>query len=125
MIGILKRAWVPERLGKKVTAAALRKRALYEILLEQGVTFGRVVQEISAEVCDPVRARLLQTEVGMPLLKLVRVIYDPDSRPVQYISVAMTSDRSRLLMDVPGDAVNTPSAGQMVHEVTPRNQRGR
>jgi len=112
-------AWVPARLGRQVTAATLRKQALYEILLAQGVKFGRVIQEITAEVSDPVRARLMQTEVGMPLLKIVRVIHDPQARPVQYITVTMTPERSRILMDIPGETVNTLSAGQFLHEVPP------
>jgi len=117
---ILSDAWVPARLGKRVTAASLRKQALYEILLAQGVKFGRVIQEITTEMSDPVRAKLLQTEVGLPLLKVVRVIHDPESRPVQFITVTMTPERSRILMDVAGDAVNTPSAGQFVHNVATR-----
>ncbi|MBS0427053.1 MAG: GntR family transcriptional regulator, partial [Proteobacteria bacterium] len=64
-----------------------------------------------------VRARLMQTEVGMPLLKIVRVIHDPEARPVQYITVTMTPERSRILMDIPGETVNTLSAGHFVHEV--------
>lgn len=114
---MLSDAWAPVRLGKQVTAASLRKQALYEILLAQGVKFGRVIQEITAELSDPIRARLMQTEVGARLLKIVRVLHDPDARPVQYISVTMTPGRSRILMDIPGDTVNTLSAGQFVHEV--------
>lgn len=113
-------AWVPARLGRQVTAARLRKQALYEILLAQGVKFGRVIQEITAEVSDPVRARLMQTEVGMPLLKMVRVIHDPAERPVQYITVTMTPERSRILMDIAGETVNTLSAGHFLHEVPKR-----
>ncbi|RDK05732.1 GntR family transcriptional regulator [Cupriavidus lacunae] len=113
-------AWVPARFGKQVTAASLRKHALYEILLAQGVKFGRVIQEITTQVCDPLHARLMKTEVGMPLLKVVRVMHDQESRPVQYIVVTMTPERSRILMDIPGDAVNTLSAGQFVHDITKR-----
>lgn len=115
---MLSDAWVPARLGRKVTAASLRKQALYEILMAQGVKFGRVIQEITAELSDPASAKLMQTEVGAPLLKLVRVLHDPAARPVQYITVTMTPERSRILMDVPGEAVNTLSAGQFVHEVS-------
>lgn len=114
---MLSDAWVPARLGKQVTAASLRKQALYEILLAQGVKLGRVIQEITAEVSDPVRAKLMQTEVGAPLLKIVRLMHDLDARPVQYITVTMTPERSRILMDIPGETVNTLSAGQFVHEV--------
>ena len=115
---MLSDAWVPARLGKQVTAASLRKHALYEILLAQGVKFGRVIQEVTAELSDPIRAKLLDTEVGVPLLKVVRVLHDPDARPVQYITVTMTPERSRMLMDIPGDSVNTLSSGQFVHEVS-------
>ncbi|WP_077000589.1 GntR family transcriptional regulator [Variovorax sp. KK3] len=114
---MLSDAWVPVPLGKKVTASALRKQALYEILLAQGVKFGRVIQEITADISDPDRARLLHTEVGVPLLKVVRVIHDPEGRPVQYITVTMTPERSRILMDFAGDAVNTLSAGYFMHEI--------
>ena len=114
---MLSDAWVPARLGKQVTATSLRKHALYEILLAQGVKFGRVIQEITAELSDPIRAKLMQTEVGAPLLKIVRVLHDPDARPVQYITVTMTPERSRILMDIPGETVNTLSAGQFVHEL--------
>lgn len=116
---MLSDAWVPAHLGKRVTAASLRKHALYEILLAQGVKFGRVIQEISAGISDPVRSRLLQTEVGVPLLNVVRVIHDPDGRPVQFITVSMTPERSRILMDFAGDAVNTLSAGYFMHEIRP------
>jgi GntR family transcriptional regulator len=38
----------------------LRKHALYEILLRQGVVLGRVVQELSAVAADPIRAERLK-----------------------------------------------------------------
>ncbi|WP_395345138.1 GntR family transcriptional regulator [Variovorax sp. UC122_21] len=50
---MLSDAWVPAQLGKQVTMASLRKHALYEILLAQGVKFGRVIQEISADISAP------------------------------------------------------------------------
>ena len=110
-------AWVPAALGKRVSAAALRKHALYQILLAQGVKFGRVVQEITAQVADPTRAGWLHTEVGAPLLKLVRLVHDLQARPVQHITVYLSPERSRMLMDIPGDTINTLSAGQFVHDV--------
>jgi GntR family transcriptional regulator len=110
-------AWVPLELGRKVTVAALRRHALYEILLNQGVRFGRVVQEIGAQVADPMRAGWLRVDVGSPLLTLVRLIHDPAARPVQHLTAYLVPERSRILMDIPGDRVNTLSAGQIVHEV--------
>ena len=113
-------AWVPADIGRSVTVAALRRRALYEILLAKGIVFGRVVQEIGAQVADPVRAKLLQISVGAPLLTLVRVMHDPADRPVQHLTAYLAPERSRILMDIPADSVNTLSAGQIVHDVDVR-----
>ena len=109
-------SWVPRTLGKRVTPAALRKRPLYEILLGQGVVLGRVVQELSAVIADPVIAQRLGTDVGGPLLKLVRLLHGEDARPVQYLEVYVSSERSRFLMDIPAEQVNTLSAGQFAHD---------
>ncbi|RSZ44239.1 MULTISPECIES: GntR family transcriptional regulator [unclassified Variovorax] len=117
---MLTEAWVPARLGKRVSASALRKHALYEILMAQGVKFGRVVQEITAEVADPARARLLQVETGAPLLKMVRLLHDLDAQPVQHLTVSLTAERSRILMDIVGETINTLTAGQVVHDVHPQ-----
>lgn len=110
-------AWVPLHWGKRVTASALRKHALYEILLAQGVVFGRVVQEYTAVVADPKRATALKTEVGSPLLKLLRLMHGSDAQPVEHLTVYLCPDRSRILMDVSGADLNTLSAGQIVHDV--------
>jgi GntR family transcriptional regulator len=110
-------AWVPEHIGKHVTAAALKKRALFEILLAEGIRFGRVVQEVTAVAADPYHAGLLQTDVGAPLLRLTRLIYDLGRKPVQYLTVHITSQRSRILMDISAEAINTLGAGHIVHDM--------
>ncbi len=110
-------AWVPADVGGKITAAALRKRALYLLLMDQGITFGRVVQEITTQLADPALANWLKTEVGSPLIKLTRLMHDRDARPVEHLTALLPSDRSRILMDIPGELINTLSAGQIVHDV--------
>jgi GntR family transcriptional regulator len=110
-------AWVPEHIGKHVTAAALKKRALFELLLAEGIRFGRVVQEVTAVAADPYHAGLLQTDVGAPLLRLTRLIYDLGRKPVQYLTVHITSQRSRILMDISAEAINTLGAGHIVHDM--------
>lgn len=109
-------AWVPDRIGKRVTAARLRKRALYELLQEEGVRFGRVVQEITAQAAAPDVAGFLNVEVGVPLLKLVRLMHDMEARPVEHLTALLPPQRSRILMDIPGGKVNTLGAGQIVHD---------
>jgi GntR family transcriptional regulator len=112
-------AWVPGTLSRGVTTSALRKRALFEILIAQGLKFGRVVQEITAQPADPARAKLLETDVGAPLLKMTRLMHDQKAQPVLHLVVYLAPERSRILMDIPGSSVNTMSAGQIVHDVRP------
>jgi GntR family transcriptional regulator len=113
---MLTEAWIPSTHGKGVTATALKKRPLYEVLQAQGVRFGRVVQEITAVPADPTRARLLGLAVGMPLLKMVRVMHDLDERPILHISIYLSPDHSRILMDIPAEAINTMTAGKVIHQ---------
>lgn len=114
---LLTDAWVPLDLGRRMTAAALRKSALFELLQAQGVVLGRVVQEITAVVADTEHARHLQTEPGSPLLKVVRVMHGTDARPVACVTAYLCPERSRLLMDIAPEAVDTLSAGRVVHDV--------
>ncbi len=110
-------AWVPQRVGGHITREALQQRALYEILLAEGVKFGRMVQEVTAVAATPEIARLLKTDIGAPLLRLDRLLYDRRKLPVQHLTIHMTSERSRLLIDTSVSAVNTASAGRIVHDI--------
>jgi GntR family transcriptional regulator len=120
---MLTEAWVPAKLGRSITAAGLRKHALYEILLRQGVTLGRVVQEITAEAADPSRASRLATEIGAPLLRLGRLLHDGHGTPIQYLIAHLSPSRSRILMDIPGEAIDTLSAGYVAHDVPARSPK--
>lgn len=110
-------AWVPEQYGKGLTASELKKHALYEILLAQGIKFERVVQEITAVAAAPYYAKLLQVEVGTPLLRLTRLLYDHDRRPVLHFTAHVSPERSRILMDISADTMNTLAAGHISHDV--------
>jgi GntR family transcriptional regulator len=110
-------AWVPESVGRSVTRRELQKRALYEILIAQGVRFGRVVQEITAVAATPFYAEQLGAELASPLIKVTRLLYDTRRRPVQHLTIHVSPERSRLLMDVSIDSVNTLAAGSIFHDV--------
>lgn len=114
---LLTEAWIPARFERIVTAAALKKKALFEILMANGVKFGRVIQEVNAVAAEPRTAQLLRTEVGAPLLRITRLMYDNKKSPVEYIRIYSSPDRSRLLMDFSASAVNTAGTGQLLHEV--------
>lgn len=109
-------AWVPEAIGRKVTEAALKRKPMYQILLDQGVTFGRVIQEISAEAADPSRAALLETAISAPLIRMTRLMHDRQDRPILHLTVHLSPERSRILMDIATEQINTLGAGHIVHD---------
>ncbi len=109
-------AWIPAQLGASITPGMLHRQPLYEILLDQGVRFGRVVQEITALSADPHYAGLLAVAVGSPLLRMTRLLYGQDRQPVQHLTIHVSPERSRILMDVPIESVNTLGAGQITHD---------
>jgi GntR family transcriptional regulator len=111
-------AWVPERYGKGLTVSELKKHALYEILLAQGIRFERVVQEITAVAAAPYYAKLLNVEIGTPLLRLTRLLYDHDRQPVLHFTAYVSPERSRILMDISADSMDTLAAGHIAHDVT-------
>ncbi len=110
------KSWVPEEIGKGITAEELSKRALFDLLMARGVRFGRVVQEITAVIASPRYADHLVTEVGSPLVRLSRLLFDQNGTPVQHLTVHLRPDRSRIMMDIRPDAMNTLSAGTVVHD---------
>jgi GntR family transcriptional regulator len=108
-------AWLPEPHASVVTKAALRRRALYELVEGSGVHLGRFVQEISAEIADPVRARLLGTEIGAALLRIDRLVHDEEGIPVMRNTVLVDARRSHILSDVPSSDIDTAATGVLVH----------
>ena len=88
-------ASIPTDVGRTITAKELKKRALYEILIGQGVRFGRVVQEITAVAASSFYAKLLQTELAAPLLKLTRLLYDSERQPFERLIVQVFPERSQ------------------------------
>lgn len=109
-------AWVPADIGKGITSSALKKKPMYEVLNGLGVTFGRVVQEISAESADPYKAGLLECELSTALIRLTRFMHDRADRPVEHLTAHMTPQHSRILMEIPGSAIDSLSAGHILHD---------
>ncbi len=116
---MLTESWLPERFGRTVTAATLRKEALYALLLRSGVKFGRVIQELTAEAANPLHARLLKTDIGAPLIRIKRLVHDASASPIQLLTVHLSPERSRVLADIPAAEIDTYHAGAIAHDVSP------
>jgi GntR family transcriptional regulator len=117
-------AWLPVRFADHIGRDQLQQHALYELLEQAGVTFGRVTQELTAEIADPIRARRLQVDIGSPLLRINRVMHDVSGEPVQYLTINATPQRSRILTDVPANEINTATTGVLAHDIRERPRSG-
>ena len=68
--------------------------SLYRTLREAyGIELGRVEDQVRSALADPHEARLLGTDVGLPLLLIRRTSWDMTGRPVEYTRSAFRGDR--------------------------------
>jgi len=116
-IVMITEAWVRGNAGAGITRQALLKHPLFDILASQGVRFGRVIQEITAVAANAFHSEKLVVELGSPLIKVSRLLYDTERRPVLHLSIYMTPERSRVLMDFSIDEMNTLAAGSIFHDL--------
>lgn len=76
-------SWFHPRVGLKGTEDFARP--LYEILENDYATVVKLSrEEISACAADKILASKLGIKVGSPILKRVRMVFDPGNRPVEY-----------------------------------------
>jgi GntR family transcriptional regulator len=116
---VVTESWLPMRFAAAVSRAALRDRALHELMLATGVRFGRVIQDVSAERADPRVAAWLDTEIGAPILRLIRLVHDRRGQPIQYLVVRLSPERSRLVMEISSGDADALGAGYVAHDVAP------
>jgi GntR family transcriptional regulator len=112
-------AWVPQHLGQGLTAELLAQQPLYALLMAQGLSFSRFIDEVTAVTADPELAGLLATEIGAPLLRITRMVYDQHNRPVEHVTVHLSPQRSRILLNVPTDSSQASLMSRIVHDVEP------
>jgi GntR family transcriptional regulator len=118
---LISEAWLPPQYSDLVTRKALKSRALYEIMGDGGFEMGRVAQELTAEIADPLKSRLLEVSIGSALIRVNRLIYDVGDNPVQHLTLYLSPERSRILMDITADRLDTTHSGLVAHDV----RRGR
>lgn len=108
-------AWVPLALAKDITPRLLHRKPLFEILMAQGVEFSRVIEEITAVAASPMHAEQLGTGIGVPLLRMTRLMYDKEGHPVELLTVYMNPERTSVLLNVPPLEAQRGVAGRIVH----------
>lgn len=114
---ILLDGWIPRRFAKAVTRKNLQKTSLHEVIFGSFEKVGRVAQEVNAALADPVVAQALDVEVGSAVLKIVRLVHNRDGAPVHYLTVWSTPLRTRMVMEVGADDIDSYSVGRLRHDV--------
>jgi GntR family transcriptional regulator len=109
-------AWLPSDLADTVTTAALRRNPLYELLSGAGLVIDGMQHEITAEIAGPRNARLLNTAIGSALLRVNRVGFVADS-PHHYVSILLSPNRSRVLINQTADELQTGDGLAIAHDV--------
>jgi GntR family transcriptional regulator len=114
---ILLDGWIPRRFAKAVTRRNLQKTSLHELIAGSFEQLGRVAQEVNAALADPVVAQALDVEVNSAVLKIVRLVHNRDGAPVHYLTVWSTPSRTRMVMEVGADDIDSYSVGRLRHDV--------
>jgi GntR family transcriptional regulator len=112
---VLLTAWVPLRLAATITRADLTRHSLNHLLAQRGVRVGRLLQEIGATLADPLQAERLQVEVGSALIVADRLVHDQSGQPVEFVTMQLSPERSRMVFDTPAELVDQVSSGRLVH----------
>lgn len=109
-------AWLPVELAGTLTAAALRRQPLYELLSGADVVVDRMQHEITAEIAGPRNASLLNTAIGSALLRVDRLAFTAGS-PHHHVSILLSPNRSRVLIDQSADELHTGDGLAIAHDV--------
>lgn len=79
------KSYVPEAVGRRYEREDLSSLPLLALLERSGISVGRANQIISAVAATPELGRALRVAPDSPLLRVERVIYAQNDRPVEYI----------------------------------------
>ena len=114
---ILLDGWIPRRFAKAVTRKNLQRTSLHELIAGSFEKLGRVAQEVNAGLADPVVAQALGVEINSAVLKIVRLVHNREGAPVHYLTVWTTPSRTRMVMEVGADDIDSYSVGRLRHDV--------
>lgn len=92
------RAVVPASLGADISQRDLETTPLLDLIEARGRKVGEAQQVITATLADQSLAALLDLDVGSPLLKVIRIVFDTEGRPVEYLTALYRPDRYQLEM---------------------------
>ena len=92
--------YVPEAVGSGYSREDLASTPLLSLLERGGVQVTRADQTLTATAADAEVASLLDVELTAPLLRIQRIVYDQQARPVEFITGLYRPDRYQYRMNL-------------------------
>ncbi|MCU0758370.1 MAG: GntR family transcriptional regulator [Steroidobacteraceae bacterium] len=84
--------FVPLEVAARVSEAEMASQPMFELLAKAGIEVARADQLIGATLAGVEAARALGVEVGAPLLRLTRVVFDVRGKPVERVVALYRAD---------------------------------
>jgi GntR family transcriptional regulator len=85
--------YLPPDLGKTITPAGVRRKALMEMLMDSGISLSSASQSIRAQLADLEVCSQIDVERGAAVLFVERIVHDTAGRPVEYVRSWYRGDR--------------------------------
>lgn len=98
-------SFIPEALGVKLTRTSLRSTPVLSLIEEAGIQIGAATQTISATLADAALSSALEVDIGSPILRVSRTVFDVDHRPVQHLLAQFRPDRYQIKLDLNSQAM--------------------
>lgn len=92
--------YVPLEVAKRVPATEMARQPMFELLETVGIRLARADQFIGATLAGVEAAAALGVDVGAPLLRLTRVVFDETDRPVERVVALYRADAYQYQMQL-------------------------
>lgn len=103
-------SWFDRSIGEKLKRADLAQRDIFSILENQlAQPLGQAELRIEAILADEMLAELLKVQPGSPVLKMDRLTYTQDGRPIDYEHLYYRGDAFQYRLRI--DRAGTPARG--------------
>ena len=84
----------PPEIGKRMSLDEALVKPVLKILEDDlGIRLAHAIERIEATTADEYISSLLEIDLGNPLLKMERTVYDEANRAVEYVSVLYRADK--------------------------------
>lgn len=89
-------SYLPQHLVPELEKNDFTHKSLYQVLRSNyGLKIDKVKRGIEAVAATEKEAKLLQVELGAPLLQIESTSYTPDGKPIEYFIAKRRGDRTR------------------------------